>query len=431
MFSVLTLPLHKSDHIQSIGREVFAFFLFLMYNTNTRYFSGRREISADSCSALPDKKMPCPEQLPFITEEEIPMSEYILSQIKPSDRRASRQMDALLQQEGIERDKNLDYSVGLFDEDYNLAAVGSCFSNTLRCLAVSSEHQGEGLLNQVLSHLMEYQYNRGNTSLFLYTKCNTARFFGDLGFYEIARVDGKVVFMENRKTGFADYLKKLQAETGQSQAAQAAALLPDPRTGAVVMNANPFTLGHRRLVEYAASQMDLLHVFVVSEDVSLVPLSVREQLIREGTADLGNLVYHQTGPYMISNATFPSYFLKDNDTVIRSHARLDIQVFRKIAGALNISRRFVGKEPFSQVTGIYNQVMKEELEAAGIACTVIPRREDSDGPISASGVRELLRDGNWEALQKKVPESTFRYFTSEKAAPVLQRLREAGEVRHY
>ena len=46
-------------------------------------------------------------------------------------------------------------------------------------------------------------------------------------------------------------------------------------------------------------------------------------------------------------------------------------------------------------------------------------------------VRELLRDGNWEALQKKVPESTFRYFTSEKAAPVLQRLREAGEVRHY
>ena len=46
---------------------------------------------------------------------------------------------------------------------------------------------------------------------------------------------------------------------------------------------------------------------------------------------------------MISNATFPSYFLKDKDTVIRSHARLDIQVFQKIAGALNISQRFVAK----------------------------------------------------------------------------------------
>ena len=85
------------------------------------------------------------------------MSEYILSQIKPTDRRALRQMDALLQKEGIERDKNLDYSVGLFDEDYELIGTGSCFGNTLRCLAVSSDHQGEGLLNQIISHLMEFQ----------------------------------------------------------------------------------------------------------------------------------------------------------------------------------------------------------------------------------------------------------------------------------
>lgn len=72
---------------------------------------------------------------------------------------------------------------------------------------------GEGLMNQIISHLIEFQYSRGNTSLFLYTKCNTARFFGDLGFYEIARVEGKVVFMENRRTGFSDYLKRLQRET--------------------------------------------------------------------------------------------------------------------------------------------------------------------------------------------------------------------------
>ena len=125
------------------------------------------------------------------------MSDYTVSRISPTDKRAVRQMDALLEKEGIERDKNLDYSIGLFDDDYNLVATGSCFANTLRCMAVSSEHQGEGLMNQVISHLIEYQYSRGNTSLFLYTKCNTARFFGDLGFYEIARVEGKVVFMEN------------------------------------------------------------------------------------------------------------------------------------------------------------------------------------------------------------------------------------------
>lgn len=378
------------------------------------------------------------------------MGEYTISQIRPGDRRALRQMDELLKKEGIERDKNLDYSIGLFDEDYELAATGSCFSNTLRCLAVSSDHQGEGLLNQVISHLMEYQYGRGNTSLFLYTKCSTAKFFGDLGFHEIARVDGKVVFMENRRNGFSEYLNWLKKETADSGVSAFAAdsalpgstlsgstlsdgILSDgtkSRIGAVIMNANPFTLGHRYLLEQASAQVDLLHVFVVSEDVSLVPLSVRERLVREGSADLKNIVYHLTGPYMISNATFPSYFLKDSDTVIRSHAKLDIQVFTQIAQALGITDRFVGEEPFSQVTGIYNQVM-EELGLAGIRCTVIPRKADADGAISASQVRTLIKDGDWKALCGKVPPCTFRYFTSAEAEPVIGRIRSTEDVKHY
>lgn len=358
------------------------------------------------------------------------MSEYNFSQIKPNDRRASRQMDELLKQEGIERDKNLDYSVGLFDEDYNLAATGSCFSNTLRCLAVSSAHQGEGLLNRVISHLMEYQYGRGCTDLFLYTKCDTAKFFSDLGFYEITRVNGKVVFMENRKQGFSRYLEHLKEETADA-IPEKADHSGNSRIGAVIMNANPFTLGHQYLLEQASRQVGLLHVFIVSEDVSLVPLAVREQLVREGSAHLDNLVYHQTGPYMISNATFPSYFLKDSDTVIRSHARLDIGVFLQIAHALGITDRFVGEEPFSQVTGIYNQVMAEELQEAGIACTIFPRKSDSDGAISASVVRSLIQQGDMESLRGKVPASTYHYFTSAEAAPVIEQIREATEVKHY
>lgn len=357
------------------------------------------------------------------------MSEYNFSQIKPNDRRASRQMDELLKREGIERDKNLDYSIGLFDEDYNLAATGSCFGNTLRCLAVSSDHQGEGLLNRVISHLVEYQFGRGCTDLFLYTKCDTAKFFGDLGFYEIARVDGKVVFMENRKNGFSNYLNQLKKETEADQTDFPAAACG--RIGAVIMNANPFTLGHQYLLEQASAQVDLLHVFIVSEDVSLVPLAVRERLVREGSAHLKNVVCHQTGPYMISNATFPSYFLKDSDTVIRSHAKLDIGVFLQIAQALGVTCRFVGEEPFSQVTSIYNQVMREELKAAGISCTIFPRKCDSDGAISASAVRALIQAGDMPALKGKVPPATYAYFTSPEAAPVIERIRSTADVKHY
>lgn len=350
------------------------------------------------------------------------MSEYIVSRISPRDKRGLAQLDALLEKEGIRRDQNLDYTVGLFDEDYRLAATGSCFANTLRCLAVDSSHQGEGLLNQVISHLVQFQYERGNLDLFLYTKCNTAKFFGDLGFYEIARVPEHVVFMENRRTGFADYLKQLKAETAQTGTGD---------IGAVIMNANPFTLGHQYLLEQAASACSLLHVFVVSEDVSLVPYAVRRRLVEEGSAHLKNLVYHQTGSYMISNATFPSYFLKDSDTVIRSHACLDIQVFLKIAESLGITRRFVGEEPLSQVTGIYNQVMETELKKNGLTCTVIPRRTNGSGVISASFVRQAVHDGDWEAVRLAVPPSTFDYLTSPAAEPVISAIRASSQVIHY
>lgn len=348
------------------------------------------------------------------------MCEYIASEIRPTDRRSIRLMETLLEQEGIERDKNLDYSVGLFDDDYNLVATGSCFKNTLRCMAVDSSHQGEGLLNKVVTHLMDHQFERGNLELFLYTKCDSAKFFHDLGFYEIARVEGKVVFMENRRTGFSSYLEELEKTR-----------VPGDRVAAVVMNANPFTLGHQYLLETVSRENDAVHVFVVSEDVSLVPFSVRYDLVQKGSAHLKNLVYHPTGSYIISNATFPSYFLKDADTVITSHARLDIAVFLKIAEALGITHRYVGDEPFSQVTSIYNRVMKEEFEAAGMSCTIIPRKEHDGRAISASDVRLAVKENRLEEIRGLVPDSTYQYFASAEAEPVIRRIREAEEVIHY
>lgn len=347
------------------------------------------------------------------------MSDYSISRVCPTDKRALAQVEKLLQKEGIRRDGNLDYICAMYDEDYNIIATGSCFGNTLRCMAVSSDHQGEGLMNEIVSHLTDYQFQRGNMHLFLYTKIKSAKFFGDLGFHEIARVDDTLVFMENRRTGFADYLKRLETTKRPGKSA------------ALVMNANPFTLGHQYLVELAAANCDTLHLFVVSEDASLVPFSVRKALVTAGTMHLPNVVIHDSGPYIISSATFPSYFLKDAETVIEGHARLDLAIFSRIARALDISVRYVGEEPTSQVTGIYNQIMRSELPKSGVECIVIPRKEALGKAISASTVRQCLQTSDWETLARLVPQTTLDYFTGDAAAPVLAKIRNAGNVVHY
>ena len=342
-----------------------------------------------------------------------------VSRIFPTDKRAMAQVDALLAQEGISRDKNLDYTCGIYDEDFRVIATGSCFGNTLRCFAVDHSHQGEGLLNEIISHLIDYQAGRGNIRLFLYTKPGTAKFFGDLGFYEIARVPDRLVFMENRRDGFSAYLSALEKDK------------KDGVSAAIVMNANPFTLGHQYLVEQAAAQCDALHLFVVSEDASLIPAAVRKRLVREGVGHLPNVILHDCGPYMISSATFPSYFLKDSDTVIESQARLDVQIFLRIAETLGITARYVGEEPTSQVTGLYNRVMADTLPRAGIACHILPRKALEGRPISASTVRQAIKTGDDALLRTLVPQTTWDWLQSPEAAPVIQRIKGESDVVHY
>lgn len=385
---------------------------------------------------------------------------YAISSVGPGDRYMQAEVDALLEREGIHRDQHLDYTAAMLDEDYHVIATGSLFGNTLRCMAVSSDHQGESLMNAIVSHLVEVQYSRGNYHLFLYTKCDSARFFGNLGFYEITRVpEENIVFMENKRTGFRDYLAALQRETQQAEAtargeanagepgpshpaegvrtpggfcaAGPAALNQSERVGAIVMNANPFTLGHRYLVEQARAACGVLHLFMVSEDVSLVPFSVRKKLILEGTKDIPGIIYHEAGSYIISSATFPAYFQKGDNAVIRSQAGIDARIFTQIAAALGITDRFVGDEPTSVVTGIYNEILSTALPEAGVACHIIPRKEADGKAISASTVRSCIHDGRLEAIRSLVPETTYRYFASPEAAAVIGRIQAAEEVVHY
>lgn len=347
------------------------------------------------------------------------MYDFHISEIKPSERYAMEELNALLATEGIELDANLDYIAGLYDYNDCLVATGSCYANTLRCLAVSNGHQGEGLLGKVLTHLIDYQMQRGITHLFIYTKTDTAFFFSDLGFTEIARIDGVLSFMENRKNGFAEYLEGLEKDKRPG------------RSAALVMNCNPFTLGHRWLIEKTASENDTVHLFVVSEDKSFFPFKDRYELVKKGCADLENVILHETGSYMISSAVFPSYFIEDDQDVIKAQARLDVELFKKIAAALSITTRYVGSEPFSKVTNLYNEIMSKELPRVGISCVILPRKELHGEPISASVVRKLLREDKLEQASKLVPQTTLDYLMSPAGQTVIEKLKAAESVVHY
>ena len=226
--------------------------------------------------------------------------------------------------------------------------------------------------------------------------------------------------MENRRTGFSDYLKNL-SETK----------INAPKISALVLNANPFTLGHQYLVEKASSENDYVHIFIVSEEASLVPFEIRKRLVIEGTSHLKNLIYHDTGDYIISSSTFPSYFQKDDSAVIESHAELDLSIFVKIAEVLGINSRYVGEEPKSLVTGIYNRIMSSKLPEHGINCVIVPRKENDGEIISASTVRQAIKNDQLEKLHGLVPESTYKFFTSSEAQPVINRIKGAENVIHY
>lgn len=348
------------------------------------------------------------------------MNNYTVSTIYPSDKAAMKKVDLLLEQEGIKRDQNLDYTCAIYNDSMEIIATGSLYKNTMRCLAVDSSYQGESLLNLIMTKLINEQYSRGNQHFFVYTKIETQDFFTSLGFHQVAKVEDRLVFLENLSNGFETYLNSLERPSGSFT-----------NVGSIVLNANPFTLGHMYLIERASSENDLVHVFIVSEDESFFPYEVRRRLLVDGTSDLDNLIYHETGPYIISNATFPSYFLEDEESVILSHAKLDVEIFTKIASKLGITRRYVGEEKTSQVTGIYNKVMKEDLTKAGLDLIEIKRKSISDQTISASTVRLAIKNEKIDQIKEMLPEETYKFLISDEARPIIDQIQNSSNVIHY
>ncbi len=180
--------------------------------------------------------------------------------------------------------------------------------------------------------------------------------------------------------------------------------------GAIVMNCNPFTLGHRYLIEQALGQCHYLVVFVVEEDQSVFPFDERFQLVTWGTEDLANLIIVPSGRFIISSLTFSDYFNKSEIQERDIDASLDVTIFaREIAPCLHITKRFAGEEPFDNITRQYNESMRRVLPEYGIQFIEIPRKTQGDTAISASRVRALLAEKDFEGIKPLVPQTTYDY----------------------
>ncbi|MBC8014169.1 MAG: [citrate (pro-3S)-lyase] ligase [Sporomusaceae bacterium] len=315
-------------------------------------------------------------------------------------------------------DDVVEYTINL-RLDGKLVGTGSFQGEVLRNIAVDESIQGAGLTAKILSELMQEQARRGRLHYFIFTKPSKAYLFEGLGFVEIARAEPYVALLEMGIGSVATYCESIRKATAHLTG----------NFAAIVVNCNPFTKGHQALIRQASKENEAVIVFVVSEDRSLFPFEDRFKLVKEGVADLANVAVVPTGKYMVSAATFPTYFTRNADKAA-AQAALDITLFaKKIAPSLGIKARYIGEEPYCPVTNAYNDAMLAIFPQHGIKIKVIERVQVEGEIISASKVREMIRQDDWEAIKKFVPENTYHYLRSAKNKNILEKI-HSSNTRH-
>ena len=346
-----------------------------------------------------------------------------------------RRVEAFLAANGLRLAPLDRYVVVTRDEDGDeILAGGGLDGNVIKCVAVSESARSEGLMNILVSRLIVIAREEGRESVKAFTKPENEGIFKSLGFALIAS-SPNAILMENGRGGLPEYRKYLES------------LARPGRNGAIVMNANPFTKGHRYLVEQAASQVDNLYVIVVKEDRSRFPYVERKAMIEAGCAGLDNVVVCEGSDYAISAATFPTYFLKKLDDATDTQIALDLDLFvNHIAQPLGVTVRFAGSEPEDALTRRYNELMAEILPGTSVAVVrqdhqpdselvegsavrqarrpidfvEIPRLEQKGKPLSATSLRQALDKGNLKEAMEYIPESSIPYLVADLAERALR-----------
>ena len=384
--------------------------------------------------------------------------------LNPTTPRQRQRIEAFLKRNGLRFD-DMHYYAAITDDDGEMIAGGGLKGNVIKCVAVDDAHKGEAIANTLISHLIAHANEEGHSNVMLFTKPKNRQLFESLSFRLLAEAP-EAVLMETGIGGInntVEALKKIREEsekykeynkeckennkeckenseeckeeektnlntstpqhhnTTTPQHLNPSTPQPltttTPRRGVVVMNCNPFTLGHRYLIEQAAKQVERLFVMVVREDCSLFAYAERKAMVEQGVAHLKNVTVIDGSEYAISQATFPTYFLKRLDDAADTQMLLDLDLFRRhIAPALGTTVRFVGTEPTDQLTRRYNQLMHEVL--ADVRETA--RLEKKGNAVSASRVRKAMEQGDMSTIRQLVPPTTLPYIIAHLATQALQ-----------
>lgn len=362
--------------------------------------------------------------------------------LNPTAPRQRQRIEAFLKRNGLRFD-DMHYYAAVTDDDGEMIAGGGLKGNVIKCVAVDDAHKGEAIANTLISHLIAHANEEGHSNVMLFTKPKNRQLFESLSFRLLAEAP-EAVLMETGIGGInnmVEQLKKIKEEgevckeNNQECKKEEKTNLnittpqhlnpspPQPLTtstplrGVVVMNCNPFTLGHRYLIEQAAKQVERLFVMVVREDCSLFAYAERKAMVEQGVAHLKNVTVIDGSEYAISQATFPTYFLKRLDDAADTQMLLDLDLFRRhIAPALGTTVRFVGTELTDRLTRRYNQLMHEVL--ADVRETV--RLEKDGNAVSASRVRKAMEQGDMSTIRQLVPPTTLPYIIAHLATQALQ-----------
>lgn len=339
-------------------------------------------------------------------------------ELHPTIPRQRRQIEMFLQTNGLRYD-DVDYYAAIVDESSDeMIAGGGLKGSVIKCVAVADGHKGEAVANVIVSHLIAKANAEGCQCVKLYTKPDNRQLFESLSFRLIAE-SPNAILMETGVGGIEKYSEELGVKSEELKNDESVVSNARKPIGVIVMNANPFTLGHRFLVEQSSELVERLYVVVVREDCSMFSYNERKAMVSQGVRDIGNVVVVDGSDYAVSAATFPTYFLKQLSDATDTQIILDLDLYRRrIAPALGATIRFFGSEPTDPLTRRYNELMHQQLGEEHVH--EIQRKQQEGSAISASRVRKAMMEGClWDAIQL-VPPTTIPYIIGHLASMALQ-----------